>query len=337
METPSKPRTSKLWLYIAWGLFLLIVIAYSIYWFVARSMVSDSIDTWLESEKERGAVVEYSDRSLGGFPFRFALSLEDPIYQTPDGQRWEGDQLQLVMQPWNWNHIIARAPGRNVVSSETGLRHTVNLGKKSAGSVSWSKTGIRRIGLQLDEMDALIAGDEISAANFSLNLAPRSGAPNDLRIAVQWDELVLPEAPAGAEFLGDTLQASRMIADIEGFFPAYAAAGGDVSALPQALLTSEAHIYLGSLFLNWGALKLGAKGDISAAKQAWNGEISVRIDDAETLRGAMDAAGQAPETMMGITALEAASKDGKFLTLTVRDNQILFLGQPVATLIPPSG
>lgn len=328
----TEKKTSNRWFIALWIIVILLFIAYTAYWFIARGLINQGVDDWLTEEKARGAVVEYADKKIIGYPFRFALKVTDPVYQTTERVRWEGEELQLIMQPWKWNHIIARVPGRNMVTDPNGFRHTAFLGDKSAGSISWTDDAIKRIGLSLDDAELLILGEDIKAKNFSFNLAPAKGAPDDLRIAVQWESLIVPDANSELAFLGTDIAPSRMIAKVEDFFPALNAAGGDFNQLPRTLVSEEADIELAQLLLNWGPLKFGSKADLSADGGAWNGTVSFRIDDPDPLAAAMTNAGYDPDVQNYVRMIGAASKDGKFLDLSVSDNTILVLGQTLGTI-----
>lgn len=325
-------RRSRFWLFLPYIILLILVAAYSVYWAYARSMLDRGIDDWMIAERANGAVIEYSGRKLNGFPFRFGLTLEDPVYQSADRLRWEGEQLQLVMQPWNWNHVIARAPGRNLITEPSGLRHTLNLDDTSAASLSWNQTHIERIGIQLADIDAIIDGQTVSAQAFSLNLSPNPDAEENMRIALQWDELTVPSAQTPLYYLGQTLQPSRVIAEIEGFYPALLATRGDIEKLPTVLAQNGSAIYLGQALLSWGPLKFGAKGDMASVDNAWTGELKIRLSDPESLITAMTEANVSREQIAAMTALGAMSANDSFLALSISDNAIMYLGQRVLEL-----
>lgn len=327
-------KKSNRWFIAVWAIVLLLFIAYTAYWFIARGLISQGVDDWVAAEKDRGAVVEYSQKKIGGFPFRFALQLDNPVYQTAEqpNLRWEGEKLQLVMQPWKWNHIIARTPGRNVVDDGNGFRHTAYLGKGSAGSVSWTDDSLNRIGLTFDDAEFQILGEDVKATDFSLSARPLKGNPNDLDAAIQWDALTLPNDVPEISFLGNDVQASRAIVQIEGFFPAFAAAQGDFAQLPATLVAQGAEIKRGEFLLNWGPLKFLAIANLTAESGAWNGTLKFRIEDHEPLATAMTAAGYPEEVQTYVGMIGVASQDDKFLELSVRDNDIFFLTQKIGKI-----
>lgn len=333
MAQPSTTqRRSRFWLFFPYIILLILIAAYSVYWTYARGLIERGIDDWMMAERANGAVIEYTDRKLDGFPFRFSLILKDPVYQSSDQLRWEGEQLQLIMQPWNWNHVIGRAPGRNLITEPSGLRHTLNIDDTSAASLSWNQAHIERVGLQLTDVDALIDGQAISGQDVSLNLSPNPDAKDNMRIALQWDALTIPNTETPLYYLGQTLQPSRMIAEIEGFYPALLATNGDIEKLPAVLARNGGAIHLGQALLNWGPLKFGAKGNMASIDNAWTGELNIRLSEPEPLITAMTDAKVSRKQIAAITALGAMSENDNFLTLSISDNAIIYLGQRVLEL-----
>ena len=323
---------SLFWLIFPFVFLALIIALYSAFWVYMRGQLETGIDEWIKTERARGARIEFKEKTLGGYPFRFALDVKDPTYQPAHGSLWEGETLQLVMQPWNWQHVIGRSPGLNVITDTSGMRHSAMINGKSAASLSWTKDGIRRFGLQLEDMDAVIAGDPLLVKGLSLNLAPLSGNRDDLRIALQWDEVKLPAPLREVQYLGDTLQPSRLIAEIDGFYPALEDAGGDIRQVPTQIIRRGGALHIGQLLLNWGPLKFGAKGDVEAAGGVLNGELKVRIDEGESLQAALEEAGAQREIIAGVAALNSMSAGGEFLTLPIKDNGIYFLGNKIADM-----
>jgi hypothetical protein len=337
MVEPSTTRKpSRFWLYLPFILLLILIAAWTAYWFIAKGQLDKGIDQWIADERARGAELEFSSKSLGGFPYRFELVVDDPVYQPVGEPRWEGEQLRLVMQPWNWQHVIAYSPGRNLVTEPGGLRQTVTLDKTSAVSFSWNSEHIERIGLQMGNASALIDGEAYAATGFSLNLKPRDGAEDDLMVALQWDRLTINAAPEGAEFLGDTIGPSRLIGEVRGFFPAWARSGGRPDRFHRALMQENGAIEIAQGLLNWGPLDLGVKGDLTFDDGRANGELGVRIEEADALRDALEASGRLgqQENAM-LTMLEASSADGGFLTFTVQDNEVKMGLIPLGTLPEP--
>ena len=320
----AERRRSRFWLFFPFLLLVAVIGAYSAYWIYARAEIGLGVDKWVAEQRAAGAVVEYESREIGGYPFRFELDVVAPHYQPPNMASWEGERLQLVMQPWNWRHIIARAPGHSVLTDRLGIRHTFDLDRKSAGSLSWTDAGVHRAAIELNDASALIDGHIYTAKGFSLNLAPRPDAADDLLVALQWEALTLDAAPVAAPWLGTDLQDSRLIAEVHNFYPAWVRSGGNPEHLFASLLETGGGVELGQALLNWGPLKFGAKGTVTIENGLANGSFGVRIDDPEGLKEALKAAGTwRLQEQATVATLETASANGGFLMFTLKDNKIM--------------
>lgn len=322
-SAPAK-KPSRLGLFLPFVFLLIFVAAWSAWWFIAAGRINQGVDRWIEEQAGKGVDISYKSRSLGGYPFRFELVFNRPIVEDHGrDMRWEGDQAEFVMQAWNLTHMIGRTPGHNLITEPDGMRNSIDLDAHAAFSLSWGKGGVKRFGLQSGEASALVGGRLYDISGLSLNLAPRPESPANLMIALQWEKIRLDEAPYRAPYLGTELGPSRLIGEVEGFFPAYEAAGRKPGGVWSELLDKGGAVNIGQLLLNWGPLDLGAKADVKLADGAANGTIDVRLEDAEALKQAMIAAGHWSDgEQLAIGALETTSADGGFLTLTVRDNKV---------------
>lgn len=333
MSNSRRARKSRLGLFLPLTLFVLLVAAYSAYWVIAKNILEENIDTWIATERAGGTVVEFSSKQMSGYPFLFQLTVNDPVYQANGDARWEGKQMIASMQPWNWNHIILRSPGANRVTDRAGIRHTIELDSKSAGSLSWNETGMRRAGLMINDAPALIDGAAMHLKELSVNLAPRSESPDDLMIAVQWEQIDLQDAPLFAPWLGNEIGPSRLVGEIRGFFPAYQAAGANSRYLTNTLIRDSAELEVAQLIIDWGPLDLGMQMDAAFVDGQANGKVGVRLDNVNELRAALEAEGLLDMPTQGALAMiETGSKDGQFFTLPIKENGIYILGQRVAEL-----
>ena len=338
LVTPlAERRRSRFWLFAPFILLIVVIAAYSAYWIYARAEIELGVDEWVASERARGAIVDFESREVGGYPFRFELDVASPRYQPPNAASWEGERLQLVMQPWNWNHVIARAPGRSVLTDRMGIRHTANLDGKSAASVSWTEDGIHRAAIELNDVSALIEGHDYAARGFSLNLAPSPETSDNLLVALQWDTLTLDAAPVSAPWLGTEIQASRLIGEVDNFYPAWVRSGGKPEYFYKAMVQEGGALEIGQALLNWGPLKFGAKGKVTIENGLASGSFGVRIDDAEDLKAALQSAGYwRIQEQAAVATLEGASADGGFLTFTVENNKLM-VGTVVIGELPAPG
>ena len=332
----STRRRSRFWLFFPFVLLLIVIAAYSAYWAYARSLLDQGIDDWIAAEREAGRTVDYSSKSLGGYPFRFALTVNDPVYADPLGPRWSGEQLQLVMQPWNWNHIIARSPGRNTLTPPAGTGEELRLlvGPKSAASLSWTAEGMRRVSVFVDKA-SLDAGDEAVGEldQFELHLRPAPGFPDMLQMETHFQAVRLAELPDDVSVLGAEIGPSILRVEVDKGMTAIAMET-PADVFVQTVLDLGGEIRVPQIMIDWGPADLGAKGELQQTSAGEiRGQVGLRIEQAEQLRTALDEAGRLDdETRQAIDALEAASANGGFLILTIREDGLYFLGNRIAEL-----
>ena len=331
MASPtSVKKRSHLGLFVPLLIGLLLVGAWSAWWYIAGTRIHQGVDEWIAARAEEGVDIAYSARSFGGYPFRFEMHFDDPVVNDHvRNLSWEGERIEFVMQAWNLQHLIGRLPGHHVVTGPDGIRNSLDFTGEAAFSLSWTDAGMRRFGFQSGEADALIGGVLYQVGDLSLNLAPRPESPQDMMVALQWQRIGLEEAPREAPYLGTELGPSRLIGEVRGFFPAHDRAVTQPENPMAAFLETGGGIEVAQLLLDWGPLELGAKADLDFTGGQGDGTISLRLDNVEELRVAMSETGhwtQQEQILVG--TLEFASRNGGFLTLSVVDGQI-FAG-PVA-------
>ena len=77
--SPIVPRR-RLWpVFVPSGLFLLLAVAWSGFWFYAASHVDEKFDEWRTREAKSGRIYECANRSVAGFPFRMEVNCENPV------------------------------------------------------------------------------------------------------------------------------------------------------------------------------------------------------------------------------------------------------------------
>ncbi len=333
----SHPRRRR-----GFGLFFLAFVValavglYGAFWLYMRAQLERGIDEWIAAERAGGRMIAFSERHpIAGFPFRFALRIDEPVYGDPRAdQIWQGERLDLVMQPWNWQHLIVRAPGRNRVETAEG-QFDVTLGARSAGSLSWGEDGLTRLSISLDEAVASSGGGRLAngrGIEFHLRAAP--DAPAHLQLSAGWERLDLAAPVRGAEFLGTDLAASRLILELRDALPVFEA-GGDLADWAQA----GGRLNVAQLLLNWGPARLGGKADLGVnGSGLLDGRVDVRLDEDEALKRALLDSDlpedDKRELAQYIEVIAAASRSGDFLPLTIRRGELRYLGQTLGE-VPP--
>lgn len=317
---------------ILFALIVIACIAYSAYWFIARNVISSGIDDWITEQRAQGLEVDYASRRLSGFPFRFVLDVEEPAYGIPDSQSmWRADDLQIVMQPWNYNHAIIRAPGRHELGD--GAMQALIDGR-SAMSLRWGGGSIRQISMALNEASFNVAGDEPAEVDgFEFHLRPAPGAPDMLQLETHWQEVRLPDVPTeDMAFLGKVVGPSILRAELDDGVPAIREGANLAHAFALAL-RSGGELRVPQVMVEWGPAHLGGKMDLAAPEGDVSGSIGIRIEKADDLRAALEAEGLMTDELRAyIGALEAASANDGFLPLPIRGDGIYFLGNRVAAI-----
>jgi hypothetical protein len=327
---PAK-RPGRRGLYIPILVFAVLIAAYSAYWVWARGELAKGVDAWIAQERAAGRIVTFETKRLAGYPFRFALHVDAPVYGDPAaGWRWTGETLQLVMQPWNWQHVIARTPGANRFTAG-GQTLALDLGRKSAASLSWTGEGLRRGSLSLDRLTARIDETALGSAQaLEIHLRPPPGEPDMLQLQAGWREIALARPLPDLDFLGTRFGPSILRAEAHDVFPALAT-GVDLADLPGAILSLGGSIHVPQLVLDTEAGRLGARARLArTGSGALSGALSLRLDRADALKSALEAADRLDaETRQAIDMLAMGSRDGKFVELSVRGDGLYFLGNRV--------
>ena len=325
--SPTGKPPRKIWLYLPFILFALICAAYTGYWFFVKGKLDDGVNDFIAQQRAAGAELTYSEKHLGGFPFRFALTVDDLTFANPEaGFDWKAEKLQINMQPWNFFHAIFRSSGRNEIALANGQDYTAILGKKSALSLNWDSENIREAGLSLDTADIVGAFGDVGLKNFKASYLDAGTGITGKRILIDWDGVTLADsmiAGTDAEILGTELQASRLRLQGEGF-----------GVFGEA---EERKLEIAQLLFNWGPLKLGSKGKFDITDEGHlDGTLNLRLDDAETLGELLKENGLYTMPLSFLhTSIAAASKDeSNFYKLPFRNGKISILGTEYGSLPP---
>jgi Uncharacterized protein conserved in bacteria len=119
LPTPRKRR--RLGLVIPWVLAALLAIAWTGGWFWLRGQAQARMDAAVETLRGAGYDVAWKSRSLGGYPFRLSVTLEEPRIREPSGWALEAPRIEAdarISSPTSW--IIAAPQGAAFVRPEGG-------------------------------------------------------------------------------------------------------------------------------------------------------------------------------------------------------------------------
>lgn len=214
METPAPSRSRK-GLYIPVALFALACLAWTGFWFYARSRAVEVMDAWMTREARLGRTWTCPSRDIGGYPFRFEISCANPTYTSAEPSRAGTGSLAGLT-------VTARVvdPRQVIAVFTSPLKWTAAAGDSvemtfanARASYRGSAGAIDDTALELDQpaLKYSVPGLEpqsIAAAKTLLNLrrAPGEEAATDLAVTasgVQSDlvnALLSDPAPGKIEF-----------------------------------------------------------------------------------------------------------------------------------------
>ena len=182
-------------------LFVLVVIAYCVLWFLTKPMIASFADEWVEEQKRAGFDIQYSERRVEGFPFNFKLVFEDPVVVAPGATaRWEGEQIRLHSRPWNfypmlanwWGEVEGYIPGKSVVRDRRGESHQLDVTPSSRLVISWDDAGLTNANLLLDTLTARIDGENFDTEEFVVAVSQSGNLEGAYDINLSWDSINVP-------------------------------------------------------------------------------------------------------------------------------------------------
>jgi hypothetical protein len=97
---------------------LVLMLAWSGYWFVGSSAAQRAISGWLDARAAQGWVANYSSVKTRGFPNRFDTTVSDLELADPrTGLAWTAPFFQILTLSYTPNHIIAAWPNTQTIAS----------------------------------------------------------------------------------------------------------------------------------------------------------------------------------------------------------------------------
>ena len=110
-EEKKPRRTSRFWLLAPFTLLMLVVVAWSIGWFVIRDQVETRIDRALAREASLGRSWECAEREIAGFPFRIEISCASLTFESADGMNLSLGSSRALAQIYQPRHLIVEVSG----------------------------------------------------------------------------------------------------------------------------------------------------------------------------------------------------------------------------------
>lgn len=291
-EKPGRP-----WILIlAFSAFGLILIAYTVLWFVAAGRIETELDRLPGEAARHGLTLGWAERTVGGFPFRLGVALDKPKLTPEDGAAdwfWRAPEVRAVTLPYAYRHINLTVTGPQEIGytlegQPVSLTASTELAQASYVFVDDAPVG--RLSVDLTKLT--LQGDAAGMAQIPLSGAeklqiharPASENPSEMDIAIRGRTVVLGPSFANRVF-GAVLDELDLIgrfqptprALLEGRVEdwreeliAYAAEGGKLQVRQARLV--------------WGGLNLAADGQLSLDKQQrLAGTLQVSLEEPEKL------------------------------------------------------
>lgn len=285
MSADTQRRPRRLGLIIPWTIFAILVIGWVAYWFVLANLAQSRFNAAVEAERANGAEVQIGETRAGGFPLQFALTLTDVSYAPSDRSfRASTPRLVVHVNVLNPYHLLVgfSAPV-DIARSETTSRLTAT---KALASIRFSNGALARAslegeGLRIDDLSK--PGDGVLIAKTLVHLRPDERAAGAYQLALQMEQVALPEPVRAFETFGQTIEALNAAIALDHAEAFSNAPRGDLLG-PWSAAGGQARVE--ALNLAWGALHTQAQGTLTVddARRP-QGSLTLKLSEpATTLR-----------------------------------------------------
>jgi hypothetical protein len=135
MTDAAPPRHKRSGLFAPIGLFLMALVAWSVWWFVLAGQVRERLDQRVEALRESGWDVAYSGMNTTGWPFRVRIGAENVRVTAPSGHALAAPDLAAEANAWNPDRWVLVA-GDGMVLTRAGKGDVAIGGRVIRASVS---------------------------------------------------------------------------------------------------------------------------------------------------------------------------------------------------------
>jgi hypothetical protein len=314
---------------------LMIVGAYTAYWFYVAGQIRDGIAAWAKSAKAEKIEASWQRIHVGGFPTAFRVELEtaalrdNAVTPSPEVQI---PSLSGIARPWYFADWRLMAPlGFVGTLAGSGDRAAVKLAAQGAhGLVSIEPEGGWKLWLRVDDANLEAAGRvRINAADTWIAVPPTAPHTHtDSKIALAGSARQV-ELPVAISPLGSTIDELDVGLTVKG-----AISDGKLADVAAAWRDAGGTIELDRLRLIWGGLGATAAGTIALDQQLQPiAGFSGAIQGYDSILSALVESGRMRATDAGLarialTMLAKAGPDGKpeiKTAFTIQNGQ-MFLG-----------
>lgn len=297
---------------------LVAAFGYGFYWWGAARALDAQLDRMLATPVGLSA----GSHDLGGFPYRFDLTLQEPAFAT-DTLRWQAPDLRLQALSYRPHHLIATFPATQTLTLD-GTMWDIRVDQLQASIVTQPQVSVADLlggaGLRLDVARANLAGNAVDLTTEgtrlqadSLRAALRPATNGHHEIALE----AFGIAPDGA---------LRVLLDPDGTLPAQAAIIGlqgnalldAPMTLPGALPGLDA-LTLSRITLEWGSFQIDGSAELTRdTAQTFDGRITLTIRDwPRILRALMETGAIPPDAAPMAQMMLAGMADPQSGALTL--------------------
>lgn len=291
--------TKRIFVYGPLAAVVLLVLAYSAYWFATANGISAELERVQRTVIVPGITLQFVSSEIHGYPFRFDIFLEDVTIAArgEEGERtWQAERIAIHVTSYEHSEYVLEADGLQSFSwpnAEGGPQHIFQLNSSITRASATLEQG-HLVRFNIDSLNVVgedtsleaTSNREFSIARAQIHLLAHDNDAIDIEVEIDVAQIGSGYRPA----LGPDLSRVRVegriseAQSLEGLRAGQSGIGGSLEAWRQvggnlALEPLEA-AWGGALLLGGGELFLDQEHEIS-------GRISVSPEDPVSFLGAL--------------------------------------------------
>jgi hypothetical protein len=259
------------------GIVLAVAALWAGYWWVGSSAVERGAVDWFAAQEAQGITARNGGIAVQGFPNRFDLTVTDPDLADPaQGIGWSAPFVQVFAMTWKPWHLIAALPNTQTLTLPDQAV-TVDSSRMMASLLMHPDTAMGLNETRFEAADLALASDQgwsLTVAQVNASTLEDATKANTHRLGLSVKGIVL----------GDGLAKAVAAADLPAQLDSIHLDAHASLTAPLDRHAGETHpaltgLDLADASLNWGALKLTAKGTLTADEAGFaQGEIAIRVE-----------------------------------------------------------
>jgi len=241
--------------------------AYSAYWWWGAGKMDETVTGWIDEWRRAGYRIDYTEKTVGGFPWTVRIRLVRPALADPAGAwSWSAGNLDLSAEPWAPATYKLSAEGSHeaVVPIAGRLVPMQATADRAEGTAEFDLDGrLRQADITLENVDgvapALNADLKIDRATVTLTQPAqpaRDHQDEEAAVDLLVQGLRLPPALSGP--LGRDLAHTSLRARLLGPFPRT-----DMRGALETWRDAGGTLDVPWLSMEWGPTKLRAEGTLA--------------------------------------------------------------------------